>query len=102
MERIMIEGPEVTIEKQENNLINITYADGKKEEGLEPRRLFPVQDADHYITLLDEDGVEHAIIRDMKKLREDSRKVIEASLGDYYLVPHITRIISFSGFCLSV
>ena len=80
----------------ENNLVNLDTADGKHFEKLEPRRLFPVSRADSYITLLNEDGVEVAIIKILADLNKDSLDVIQYSLNDYYLVPHIERILSIS------
>ena len=78
----------------ENNLVNLTLADGTVYEKLEPRRLFPVSRADTYITLLDSEGIEIAIIRAMSDLSEQSRETVQYSLDDYYLVPHIVRIIA--------
>ena len=78
----------------ENNLVNLTLADGTVYEKLEPRRLFPVSRADTYITLLDSEGIEIAIIRAMSDLAEQSRETVQYSLDDYYLVPHIVRIIA--------
>ena len=80
----------------ENNLVNLTTADGTTYERLEPRRLFPVSRQDSYITLLGEDGVEVAIIKSLMDLNKPSLEVIEYSLNDYYLVPHIQRILSVS------
>jgi len=80
----------------ENNLVNLTLQNGNVFEKLEPRRLFPVSRIDRYITLLDTDGKEVAVIRNLSDIDKDSREVIEYSLNDYYLVPHITRIISIS------
>ena len=82
------------ITKNENNLVNLKTESGELFEKLEPRRLFPVSRANTYITLLDEAGVEKAIIRNLTELNKDSLDVIEYSLNDYYLVPHISRIIS--------
>ena len=82
------------IEKLENNLVTVTLEDGRQLTSLEPRRLFPVSSLDTYITLLDTDGKEAALIRSLAALSAESRAVIVASLDDYYLVPHITRIIS--------
>ena len=82
------------LEKDENNLVNLTFASGEKYNSLEPRRLFPVSRQDSFITLLDGAGVEIAVLRDMSDISAESREVIYASLEDYYLVPHITRIIS--------
>lgn len=78
----------------ENNLVTLTTADGTEYTRLEPRRLFPVSRADVYITLLNDEGVEVALIRALSELDPESRRAVETSLDDYYLVPHITRIIS--------
>ena len=78
----------------ENNLVNLALQNGEVFEKLEPRRLFPVSRIDEYITLLDEDGKEMAVIRNLTDIDSESREVIEYSLNDYYLVPHITRIVS--------
>ena len=82
------------IEKYENHLVKVTFADGSILEGLEPRRLFPVSNPTAYITLLDTDGVEKAVIRSLAELDSESLSVIHASLDDYYLVPKILRILS--------
>ena len=78
----------------ENNLVTLTLKDGTVHESLEPRRLFPVSRADTYITLLDAEGVEIGIIRAMSDLDKESRDVVQYSLDDYYLVPHIIRILA--------
>ena len=80
----------------ENNLVNLSLQNGDVFEKLEPRRLFPVSRIDEYITLLDTDGKEIAVIRKLSDIDTESREVIEYSLNDYYLVPHITRIISIT------
>ena len=82
------------IEKCENNLVTLTLESGEVFEKLEPRRLFPVSRAEVYITLLNEDDVEIALIRSFDEMDKDSAAVVKTSLDDYYLVPHITRIIS--------
>jgi hypothetical protein len=84
------------IEAGENNLVNLICADGRRFDGVEPRRLFPVSRADKYITLLDEEGVEIAEIRDMSDLLPEAREIVARSLDDFYLVPAITRILSIS------
>ena len=92
-ERIFITKNDV-ITVNENNLVNLTTSDGKAYEKLEPRRLFPVSRQDSYITLLDEEGIEVAIIRSLNDLNSEALEVIQYSLNDYYLVPHIQKIIS--------
>ena len=78
----------------ENNLVNLTLSDGTVYERLEPRRLFPVNKLREYITLLDEEGKEIAVIRNISDLDEQSKEVIEYCLDYYYLVPHIIKIFS--------
>ena len=82
------------IEQYENNLVTLVTSDGRRYEALEPRRLFPVNSPDTYITLLDKDGVEIALIRALSELSPQSRDAVTASLEDYYLVPNITRIVN--------
>ena len=82
------------ITASENNLVNLSLASGESFENLEPRRLFPVNRPDEYITLLDSEGVERGVIRNISELNAESRVVICASLDDYYLVPQITKIVS--------
>ena len=78
----------------ENNLVHLHCADGEAYESLEPRRLFPINRPNEYITLLDKEGKEIAVIRSIEQINEDSRRVIHDSLEDYYLVPEITRIVN--------
>ena len=83
-----------TIVRCENNLVTLTLSDGTVYERLEPRRLFPVTRENEYITLLDEGGVEIAVIRHITDVDKEAQDLLNESLDDYYLVPHITRIIS--------
>ena len=84
------------ITRHENNLVNWHPAEGEKISGLEPRRLFPVSHPEEYIALLDDDGLEVAVIRHVNDLDEASRGIIEESLRFYYLVPVITAILAAS------
>lgn len=93
MERIYVTNKD-KITPCENNLVTLTLESGERFEMLEPRRLFPVSRSEVYITLLNEDGVETALIKALTDLDTESCKVVKASLDDYYLVPHITKIIS--------
>ncbi len=85
---------EDTVVIAENNLVDVTVKDGTVYSRLEPRRLFPVSRANSYITLLGEDGFEVAVIKEITDLNDAAREVIEYSLNDYYLVPHILKIYS--------
>jgi len=95
IKRIYVDASSV-ITSGENNLVDLKTADGKVYEALEPRRLFPVSRGDVYITLLDGEEKEVALIRDVSELESKSAKVIESSLNDYYLVPYISAILSAS------
>jgi hypothetical protein len=92
-ERIYVTGDD-KITVYENNLVTLTLKDGTEYTALEPRRLFPVSRLDTYVTLLDSEGVEIALIRSMSELNKESYDVVEYSLNDYYLVPHIIRIVA--------
>ena len=82
------------ITPSENNLVNLTLSDGRELSRLEPRRLFPISREYEYITLLDESGVEVALIKSLSELDPESCENVKRGLDDYYLIPHITRIIS--------
>lgn len=82
------------VEVYENHLVKVTLSSGEVMEALEPRRLFPISNPDEYVTLLNESGVECAVVRRLSDMTDESREVIECSLADYYLVPKIQRIIS--------
>lgn len=80
----------------ENNLVTLTLESGKGFEGLEPRRLFPVNKTDNYISLLDKSGKEIAVVRELTDLDSKSREVLKQSLDNYYLVPYIQEIFSIT------
>ena len=94
-ERIFLSSKD-SINQYENNLVTLTLESGEVYEKLEARRLFPVNRPNEYITLLNPEGVEVAVIRKITDLSEESKKAIEYSLNDYYLVPHIQRIVSIT------
>ena len=79
-----------------NNLVTLILENGKKIEALEPRRLFPISNMSNYITLLDDEGIERGLIVRLSDIDDESRKLINESLDDYYLVPKITKIISIT------
>ena len=95
MERIYIDGDMATFTRKDLTLVDMQLQDGRCFENLEPKRLFPVSDRDRFITLLDENGAEQAVIRDITTLPADQRAVIEACLEEYYLIPKIERILAY-------
>lgn len=93
MARLYIDGEEVRITKRDMCSVDVEFFDGRKFENLEPRRLFPVSGLTRYITLLDTDGKERAIIRNIDTLLPESKKVIEECLREYYMIPKIKRLL---------
>lgn len=73
--------------------VDMIAEDGTVTEDLEPRRLFPVNDTDNYISLLDLDGHEHAIIRSISSLDKESAALLREILDEYYIVPKITEVL---------
>lgn len=93
MERIYIEYDVARFTRKDITLVDMELYDGRKFQNLEPRRLFPMSGLEKYITLLDEEGVEQAVIRDLRTLPDRERKIIEECLEEYYLIPRIIRIL---------
>lgn len=92
MARLYIEHDAARFTRKDITLVDMELYDGRKFENLEPRRLFPLSGLEKYITLLDEEGVEQAIIRDLNTLPSGERKIIEDCLREYYLIPKVTKI----------
>ncbi|MDR1630136.1 MAG: DUF1854 domain-containing protein [Oscillospiraceae bacterium] len=92
MERIYIQDDNARITKAGDNLLNVELYDGRKFENVEARRLFPITGLDKYITLLDDEGVEMAVIRDVQGLMPESKKSVLDALEEYYLIPKILEI----------
>ena len=91
-----IDGPEAKIIRTGETMVELHIYAGEVYTDLEPRRLFPMSGLRNYITLLDKDLKEKAIIRDLDNLDEDSRKAIEGCLEEYYMIPKITAMIDIT------
>jgi len=91
-----IDSTEARITENDGILVDVEFFGGEKLTGLEPRRLFPVSGLDKYITLLDSEGIEQAIVRDISQLLPESRAVLENSLAEYYMIPRIQRFVRMS------
>lgn len=94
MERIYIEHDMARFVRKDITLVDLELYDGRRFENLEPRRLFPLTGLEKYITLLDQEGKEVAVIRDLRTLPAEERKTIEECLNEYYLIPRVTQILS--------
>lgn len=92
-----IEGPEVRITENDGIFIDIEfYHSEKKFTSVEAHRLFPRSGSNKYITLLDSQGEQIAVIRDTDSLDADSKAVLKKALDEYYFIPKIKRFIKMS------
>lgn len=94
MARLYIEYDMARFTRKDITHVDMELYDGRKFENLEPHRLFPLSGLEKYITLLDEEGIEKAIIRDIRTLPQTEREIIEGCLAEYYLIPRVTKINS--------
>lgn len=92
-----IDGPEVRIRVKDKIFIDLEfYHTGEKFEDMEVRRMFPVSGKYKYIAVLDSEGNEQAMIRDVENLDAQSRDAVMSCLEEYYMMPRITRFIEMS------
>jgi len=76
--------------------VRLTLADGSVFEDVELRRLFPISDRDNYISLIDKNEHEIAMIRSYDDVSEESAAAVKACFNDYYLIPKILKITECS------
>ena len=91
-----IDGPEAKIVRTGDTLVELSIYQGETYSDLEPRYLFPLSGNKRYITLLDADMKEKAIVRDLGRLDPDSRVALEQCLAEYYVIPKILSVIAVS------
>lgn len=98
MQRVYIENDTVKItRRQDDYLLNVEWEDGTCVQEVQARCLFPIKEPNNYIALLDTEGKELAIIRDLSVLSAESANAVKTVLEEYYLIPRITKIIRFEG-----
>ncbi|MBO4790861.1 MAG: DUF1854 domain-containing protein, partial [Clostridia bacterium] len=73
--------------------VRLTLADGTVYEKAELRRLFPISDRENWVSVIDTDEQEIAIIRSYDDITPESAAAVKACFNDYYLIPKITKII---------
>ena len=76
--------------------VDAEFYSGEKFTELELHRMFPITGLTKYIALLDKEGNEIAVIRNIDDLLPESKKVVENCLTEYYMIPRITRFIKMS------
>ena len=90
--RILI-GKHDRIFRTDTYLVRVETFDGKVLEDLEPRKLFPYSIPTRYITLLNREEREEAIINSLDELDEASKGAIEQCFESYYMIPEILEIL---------
>ena len=96
MARIYVDSKTGKLTRTDLHLVTLTLSDGTVIEELEPRRLFPVTNKESYITLLDKDEKEVALVRDLLTLDPDSAAALRDCFAEYYRIPEITRLLESS------
>ncbi|MBQ8341872.1 MAG: DUF1854 domain-containing protein [Clostridia bacterium] len=93
MGRIYIDQYTGRIKRSDIYLVTLTLKDGTVIENLEPRRLFPVTNAEMFITLLDQEEKEVAFVRDLAELDPDSANELRKCFKEYYRIPKILHLL---------
>lgn len=92
-----IDGPEIRITPNDGIFVDAEfYYTKEKMTGLEPHRLFPRSGANRYVALLNEDGDQVAVIRNVDNLMPDSKQTLTQALEEYYMIPRITKFLKMT------
>jgi hypothetical protein len=71
-------------------------AEGRRYEGVEVVRAFPISDPNHAISLCDSEGHEILCVEDLAGVRPEFRELLEKELARRDFVPIIRRIVAVS------
>lgn len=93
MPRNFVDEQSVKLTVNDKIYIDAELYTGEKFTMLEPHRLFPVSGLMHYISLLDEEGNEQMIIRNIDNLLPESKEALLDCLNERYMIPKITRLV---------
>lgn len=91
-----INGEQVKLTVNDKIFIDAEFYSGEKFTELELRRLFPITGLNKYIALMDREGNEIAVIRDINDLMPESKAAVESCLYEYYMIPKIKRFLKMS------
>jgi hypothetical protein len=86
----------VRLTENDKIFVDAEFYSGEKFYELELHRMFPITGLTKYIALMDSEGNEIAVIRDINDLMPESREVVENCLREYYMIPRITKFIKMS------
>lgn len=93
MPRNFIDEQQIKLTINDKIYIDAELYTGEKFTMLEPHRLFPVSGLMKYISLLDEEGNEQLIIRNVDNLLPESKEALLTCLNERYMIPKITRLV---------
>jgi hypothetical protein len=93
MGRIYVDKYTGRITRTDKYLVTLTLKDGTVIENLEPRRLFPISNTEMYISLLDKDEKDIALVRDLNEIDEESAQALRECFKEFYRIPKILRLI---------
>lgn len=88
-----IEGSSLRLTPNDLIFVDVEFYTGEKFSGVELHRMFPITGLTQYIALVDSEGKEIGIIRDLNDLIPESREVALKCLDEYYMMPRITKFI---------
>ncbi len=91
-----VEGDDIKITENDGIFVDVEFYTGEKFESLELKRLFPITGLTKYIALVDSNGEQIAVIRDLNDLMEDSKNTALKVLEEYYMIPRIIKFIKMS------
>lgn len=92
-----VDGNEIKITENDGIFVDAEFfGSDEKLTGLEVHRLFPKSGGNKYLVLLDDEGNQVAVIRDIESLMPESKQVVLNALEEYYMIPRITRFISMT------
>lgn len=91
-----IEGNEIKLTPNDVIFVDAEFDNGENFTELELHRLFPITNLNKYIALMDRQGNEIAVIRDIETLSSESKQVAEDCLREYYMIPRITKFLKMS------
>ena len=92
-----LDAPNVKIARNSFEELTVELPDGTSHANVEAVRSFPLTDSNKYITLLDSEGKEIGIVRDIKHLPRESAETLLSELQKRYFMPKIIKIYELDG-----
>ncbi|MBQ6018767.1 MAG: DUF1854 domain-containing protein [Clostridia bacterium] len=91
-----VDANQVRFTLRDRIFLDTEFFSGERYDALEARRLFPVSGGNKYIALLDENGNNVAVIRDLDAFPQEEKQKVLSALDEYYRMPRILRFIKMT------